>query len=294
MNTWQFTILLILFVGILFLLVRLVYKEGFAKVFNVAAIAARVRIILKSWRFVPVALVTINEKGEIILSNPKTTKDFGWSEDELSGKKMDFLIPKEYIDTFEKFKILYGADSVSDYIEIEGIQKNGKLLPIEVRVEKWKDEDFFKNPFYTIILRNIKHKKDNELAVREARKQIEKILDLTTMGMNILNAGAWSWDMQEDIIIADAGYNNIFDLKPWEIVKGKDLLDRVYFEDRNNVDLAMKEGFEKNQRYEVKYRVPQKDGSKNLILCIGIPELNKNNRAIKINGIIQLIEENVP
>lgn len=294
MSTWQFTILLIVFIGILFLLIRLVYREGFSKVFNIAAFAARVRIILKSWRFVPITLITIDENGQIILANPKTTKDFGWTEDELLGKKMDILIPEEHRKSLEKFKILNSDNYLSDYIEIEGLKKDGNLLPIEVRVEKWTDEDFFKTPFYTITLRNIKHRKDNESAAIQAARQVVEILELSSMGMGILNAGAWSWDLVEDRMTGDDGYNKIFNFKPWEVVRAVDLMEIVYFEDRNQVDAAMQKGFEAKERYEIKYRISKKDGSRDLIYCIGIPQQNKKGHIIKINGIVQVIKENVP
>lgn len=294
MNTWQFTILLILFIGIILLLARLLYREGFSKVFRIAAFATRVRIIIKSWRFVPITLITIDDKGEIILANPKTTQDFGWTEDQLLGKKLDILIPEEHMKSLERFKIINSDNPFSDYLEIEGKTKNNEFMPIEVRIEKWTDEEYFKNPFYTITLKNIKHRKANESAAIQAARQTVSILELSAIGMEILCAGAWSWDLVDDLVTGDIGYNKIFNLKPGEKVQGKDLMEIVYFEDRNGVDIAMQTGFKEQKRYETQYRVPKKDGSKDLIYCIGIPQLNKKGHITKINGIVQVIKENVP
>lgn len=293
MNTWQFTILLFLFIGILILLAKVVLRWDLAKTFNIAAIATRVRIILKSFRFVPITVITTNEKGEIVVTSPRIFKDFGWTEDELLGKTLAVIIPEDHLKAFEKFKILEQGSITSHSIDIEGVKKNGETLPIEATVISWEDEDYFKTSFHTISLKNIQHRKDNQAAaIQIAKHDIEK-LELSAMGMGLLNAGAWKWDLIDDIVSGDYMYIKIFSLKLGETLKAKDVMEMVYFEDRNKVEIAMQVGFEGKKRYDVKYRVPKKDGSKNLIYCVGMPKVNKNNIVIGIEGIVQILEENV-
>ncbi len=271
------------------------YKRGsnIKKLINISAQYIRATNIIKSMLFVPESIVTLNDLGEIVYSNNKTKNTFGWSEEELRGERMSLLIPTKHLMDFELFKKDHSEDDET-HLEIEGQKKNNGLFPIEVRIGKWYDDELKQIVYYTVILKDISHRRDNELVLKIAREQIDKLNRLSVKGMEILRAGSWSWDMITDNVEYDEGFRKLYRFRAGEIIKARDVMDMVHAEDLDKSNNILKVAIENKIPYTMEYRIGHKNNTRDLVKVSGVPELNKNGNVIRINGAVILIKENVP
>jgi len=115
-----------------------------------------------------VGVITFNSKGLINSWNIAAKNIFGFGEDEITGKEFTKIIPdlKNIIDAANnkpsKSKMLNNL--VDKTIEIEGVNKKGQGLPIELSLSKW---EFDNELFFTAIIRDITARKKNENKLRQ-------------------------------------------------------------------------------------------------------------------------------
>lgn len=260
---------------------------------NISAQYVITQVKLKSILFAQSCFISLDEHDKIIWGNKKTEKFFGLDEEDLKGKKMDKIISAKYLNEFETFKKNHSAENDDTHLEAEAIRNNGLLFPVEITISKWYDDDEKKFVRYTIEIRDISHRKRTEETKRIGFAEINKQNSLCNMAQRILKAGAWSWDMSNDNVEYDKEFAKYFWLAPGEAVKAKDLMDKVFIDDREAVNNAMLTAGEKGIGYNVTYRIVQKNFRKDLVRCVAEPVLSENGKLIRLNGAIQLIEENV-
>lgn len=294
-NFYAILFMIALLAGIFFLLARNLIKNGFGikSILNINSIFARNRFLLKSMDVVPEALVVTNETGKIKYVNDRAMLYFGWTSEEMMDEKLDLIIPEEYASDIDTFKMLHSHEKAERHLEIYVQRRDKSRFPVELTFRKWHDTENAANEFFIIAIRDISHRKKNEESVRIAREHLDKISTISSAGMVILKAGAWDWDMVEDVVYYDEGFRRLFGIKMGEVVRAKDLMEIVYYEDRPHINIAMIKGVETGVKYDEKYRVTQRDGTKDLVRCIGVPVKNKNGRVTRIEGSIILIQENV-
>jgi PAS domain S-box-containing protein len=88
------------------------------------------------------AIVTINENGYIQSVDRRTCQLFGYSPDELQGKKINVLIPSPYReqhDTYLENYLQTGSKKIIDKSRlVEGLHKDGSIFPIILSVTEVK------------------------------------------------------------------------------------------------------------------------------------------------------------
>jgi PAS domain S-box-containing protein len=115
------------------------------------------------------AIVSIDENGYIKYWNPSAEKIFGYSKDEVIGKKMyELIIPKRlrdrHVQAFEKFQLTGKGDVIGKTVELMALRKDGSEFPVEISISEFK----LKGKLNVIaILRDITERKQTE----EARKR---------------------------------------------------------------------------------------------------------------------------
>ncbi len=86
-------------------------------------------------------VLVINDKGEIIRSNPSIENIFGYFKDELLGKKIEVLVPKrtsdEHKDLREKYIHKPRTRSMASGMELYGLKKDGTEFPVEISLSPY-------------------------------------------------------------------------------------------------------------------------------------------------------------
>lgn len=131
------------------------------------------------------AIISADDKGNIISWNKSAERIFGYKEKEVIGKPLTIIIPEPLRNSHAKG--IKRASSgkkpriIGKIVEMQGVRKDGKQFPVELSLSAWKKG---KKIFYTGIIRDItKHKLADEKlklfaqAVQEAVDGVQ-IVDL--------------------------------------------------------------------------------------------------------------------
>jgi PAS domain S-box-containing protein len=124
------------------------------------------------------AVVSINERGEIILANPATKRIFGYNPEELIGKPLTILMPgamrklheaglNRYLETGTRHLNWQGT-------EFTALRANGEQFPAEV---SFGEVAANQRKVFTGFIRDISEKKRSEEALRASETNLRQILD---------------------------------------------------------------------------------------------------------------------
>jgi len=148
------------------------------------------------------AVILIDSKASIQLFNPAAEKMFGYSQDEVLGENVKFLMPNPYHDEHDQYVQNYQTTGTKKIIgigrEVLAQRKNGSIFPIDLAISEMEvgGEKYFNG-----VIRDISHLKQTENEV------VEK---------NILLDGIFR--MQTKFIAAEKG-NAVFDELLVEVLK---------------------------------------------------------------------------
>jgi len=115
------------------------------------------------------AIITTNRDGMISFWNKSAESIFGYSEAEVIGKPLTFLMPERYRHLHEEIlkSIFFFTEPVIRHTgsthELYGLTKNGSEFPIDLSIAAW---DTRKGKFYTVIIRDITKRKHMEEELR--------------------------------------------------------------------------------------------------------------------------------
>lgn len=91
----------------------------------------------------PDAMLVINEKGAIVLCNPKAEEIFGYESGELNWKTVDELVPAEIRAAHPAMRAKFmagGSRTIGkNYFDVRGIRKDGSSFPIELSLSLLPD-----------------------------------------------------------------------------------------------------------------------------------------------------------
>ncbi|HEY3782228.1 MAG TPA: PAS domain S-box protein [Fimbriimonadaceae bacterium] len=123
------------------------------------------------------AVISITEHGDILYWEGKAEKIFGWTFEEVVGKKVfDFIIPPEnneaYKADFERY-IKAGKPSILNRtIEVGAVRKNGERFPAEVGISRVTSEG---RVVFNAFLRDITERKAAEQAIVESEGKYQAL-----------------------------------------------------------------------------------------------------------------------
>lgn len=112
------------------------------------------------------AIVIANRLGEIIFWNRAATEVFGYNQNEILGKPINNLIPKDYLDRaklgFERANKAENPKLNKQALQVKGINKNGDIFPVELSLSAWTSNH---QRYFSCFLRDVSErvKKQKEL-----------------------------------------------------------------------------------------------------------------------------------
>jgi PAS domain S-box-containing protein len=133
---------------------------------------ARYRGLLEA---APDAMVVVNQGGEIVLLNAQAEKQFGYSRDELLGRKVKSIIPEGFAERLIADGARSAAEALAQQIgtgiELSGRRKDGSEFPIEIMLSPLESAEGI---LVTAAIRNISVRQaaEKRLAQMEHRRQL--------------------------------------------------------------------------------------------------------------------------
>ncbi len=127
----------------------------------------------------PNPVVTVNDKGEIILVNAQAERLFGYSSAELLGQYAHLLMPKNqsirYADKFAAYLKAQTSCEIVIGAELYGRRKDGSKFPVEISVSPIENGN---ERLLAFAIRDISARKDVEAQLRQSQK-MEAVGQLT-------------------------------------------------------------------------------------------------------------------
>lgn len=121
------------------------------------------------------AIVTIDENGVIVSSNPATERIFGYCENELLGRNVKMLMPTPYREEHDDYLARYRKTGEAHVIgigrEVKGRRKDGSIFPVDLAVGRVDHLGF-----YIGIMRDISARKQIEESARRDHEFAERLL----------------------------------------------------------------------------------------------------------------------
>jgi PAS domain S-box-containing protein len=121
-------------------------------------------------------IITIDERGKLVAMNRSAEQMFGWKREELIGKPITRLIPKPLRAAAElTLKCLAtGAEQqwFEHPVESVGLRHDGLEFSIELTLATWRTRG---GMFFTGVVRDIRQRKQAEMALRESREHYIKL-----------------------------------------------------------------------------------------------------------------------
>lgn len=155
------------------------------------------------------AIICVDSKGLITVWNEQAVKMFKYSKEEILGKHFaEYLIPPKYQHLYkqglEDFKKGYEIPDINRLVEINAIDKFGRLFPVELSMVPVNQEGHY---FFCGFVRDITERKKAEWQNKEYRSLLErKNKELEQF------AYVASHDLQEPLRTT-AGFFNLFKRK---------------------------------------------------------------------------------
>ena len=134
------------------------------------------------------AIISIDHIGVISTFNPAAEKLFGYSADEVIGKKINLLMPKPYSSEHDKYMEDYITTGVKKIIgtgrEVVAMHKDGSIFPIRLSVGEAKVDGKL---MFVGIIHDISELKKQENELKQHREHLEKLVEQKTQDLLIAN-----------------------------------------------------------------------------------------------------------
>lgn len=119
-------------------------------------------------------IITANEQSQIIQVNKEVEKIFGYEAEELKGKLLTILMPKEYEERhlrgIDKFLETKSSSVLNKLMVMKGVRKDGDIFPLEINVSSI---EFDGKILFTAALRDISQQIKMEQRLRLTNQQLK-------------------------------------------------------------------------------------------------------------------------
>ncbi len=126
-------------------------------------------------------IIIVNDKQEIVASNGAANEMFGYKDDELLGKQLNLLIPKDYHKKhkghFEEFIDHSGVRQMGHGRDIFGLRKDGVVFPVEAGLNPFM---IYETQYVMALVSDITIRKNQEREIREFNESLEQKIEKRT------------------------------------------------------------------------------------------------------------------
>jgi PAS domain S-box-containing protein len=233
------------------------------------------------------AVITADERGLILFTNPATKRIFGYDSTELMGRPLTTLMPefvrklheagfKRYLATGQRHINWQGT-------ELIGLRKNGEEFPLEI---SFGEQIRNGHRVFTGSVRDISEKKRAEEALRRSEAYLSQ-------AQRLAHVGSWVWQVpgMKAVYLSEEWYRVYgFDLKvgmpTWE-----ERLQRVHPEDRAKWQAAIDRAIEEKSDFDLEFRILSPVTAVRYVRSVGQPVFDSSGELVQFVGVSMDVTE---
>jgi PAS domain S-box-containing protein len=230
------------------------------------------------------AIVANDLNGIITHWNSSAERIFGYTENEVLGKPITFIIPPEL--QAQETAILHRLRSGEriDHFETVWVTKAGKRVVISLTVSPVRDSSG-RIAGASKIARDITPIRQIEQALRDSEQGMRFCLEAA-------NIGTWDWDIETGSVRWSENMERIHGQLPGSFGGNFEaFLKGIRSEDRQRVGDAVRQALEGDGKYSVEYRQVKADGSFGWMEAHGQVIYDSSNRPKSMMGVCRDISE---
>ena len=203
----------------------------------------------------PEAIVVYDMEGKTIYVNPAFEKTFGWSREEVLGKKINFVPPELEAETKAAIQKMLAAGRETLFFETRRLTKNGNQLDVQLNTAPFHDRNGLKVG-NIVILNDITERKRAEEVIKNSEQRLAQII-------NFLPDPTWVIDSKGEVVAWNQAMEKLTGISAADMV-GKANYEYAlpFYGERRPVLIDLVRNW--NAEYENKYLSVRKDG-KNLV-----------------------------
>jgi PAS domain S-box-containing protein len=204
------------------------------------------------------AIISVDERQHILIYNEGAEQIFGWTRDEVLGKRVDLLIPERFREVHARHIRHFAAEAVTARkmgergLSICGLRKNGEEFPAEAAISKLRIHG---GHLFTVMLRDVSHRIALERDLVESRAFLQNVLESSTEYSII------AMDLDRRIQMWNEGARRLYGYEAGEIiVQSSDLLHNPEDVGGGATESLHREALEQGTAQGI-FRCRRKDGS---------------------------------
>jgi len=199
------------------------------------------------------AIISKTLDGIITSWNQGAERIFGYTADEVIGKPVTILIPKDHEDEEPAILARLRAGKRIEHYETIRVRKDGQLLDISLTVSP------IKGPNGEIVGASKIARDVTEQ--RQARRALDKASERLKLALDAARLGDWSWDAHTDRVTLSETAADLFGIPPGEQMTWTQLRSLLHVDDRERAKLAVEQAIANHTDYDIEYRVNRDDNS---------------------------------
>ncbi|MEI6272812.1 MAG: PAS domain S-box protein, partial [Phycisphaerae bacterium] len=228
------------------------------------------------------ALVTIDSHGRIELWNKQAELLFGWTHEEVRGKRLEeTIIPPTLVKAHQDGMRRYHAEGVGPIlgkrIEITAINRQGNIFPVELAVSPHAGK--YAGGFSAFI-RDISDRRRSDNAVKTSEERLKLVIEASSDGF-------WDYRLDGTASVVSDRCVTMLGYKSGEApLTTPDVNPLIHPDDASSVKQIWEEHLAgKSMRYESQHRRRASDGSWRWILDRGkVVERAEDGQPVRITG----------
>ena len=225
----------------------------------------------------PDPIVVYDMEGRATYVNPAFAKTFGWSPEELLGKRIDYVPKENWPETKAALERMLRGEKIQSF-ETRRSTKNGEVLDIQLSLSLFYGQGG-KPAGNIVILRDVTEQKRAEAALRESEAKYRLLIDNLP---SIVYRGYkdWSVDFMDQKIKSLTGYT----MEEFNS-RQKRWSDVIVDKDLQTVREAFIQALKTNKSYVREYRIKTKAGEILWIQDRGYIVCNKDGEIEYVSGV---------